>query len=209
AAIHALKSGKVFRYADARNVPVDEIKTPDDFLKLLLEGGCWMDAPVARKAAARFSLLGGDPKVAANLREIAAAGRLGIASEDANRYPLALVPYGWRGAAGTSALPPILTKLYRESGVRDGGACVSLHPDTAHGFGLQEGDTAEIETRCGSCRKQVCVDSAVMPGVIVAAVGPARGELGLNSPEQASILDICGAKDGCTWRVARASVRKV
>ncbi len=209
ASVLALKRGGVFRYADAQRLPVEEFKTADDFWNALLDGACWFDEPAAQKTLARFSLLGGDPKALGNLRETAAAGRLGGSVADCSRYPLALVPFGWRGAAGSNALPPIFTKLYQESGIRDGGACVALHPDTARNLDLKEGDIVEVITSCGARRKRVRVDSAVMPGVMEAAVGPAHGEIGLASPEQNSILDICGVKDAYIWRVTRASVRKV
>jgi len=195
AAIHAARRGEVFHYTDGARTAVSDVKSAEDLWKALEEGGCWIDRRPAPKQEGRVTILG----AAADRVLEAASGRL---PADA-LYPLALVPYGWRGASG-GAVSPIMTKLYQESDVETGGDTVELHPDTAQRYGIADRQVAIVQTRCGSCRRRVRVDDAVMPGVIQAEVGPSAS--GNCRPE--ALLDACGVAGDGTWRLARASLRR-
>jgi anaerobic selenocysteine-containing dehydrogenase len=195
AAIHASRRGEVFHYADGTRTAVRDVKSADDLWKALEEGGCWIDRQPIAHAKLRVTILGG----AGDRVLEAAAGRL---PADA-LFPLALVPYGWRGAAG-GAVSPIMSKLYQESDVRTGGDTIELHPDTAHRYGIADGEVAIVQTRCGSCQRRVRTNDAVMPGVIQAEVGPSAS--GNCRPE--ALLNACGVAGDGTWRLARASLRR-
>ena len=195
ASIHASRRGEVFHYADGARTAVRDVKSADDLWKALEEGGCWIDREPGPRAKVRVTILGG-----AGDRVIeAAAGRLPADAQ----YPLALVPYGWRGAVG-GAVSPIMSKLYQESGVRTGGDTIELHPDTAQRYGIADGEVAIVQTRCGSCQRRVRIDDAVMPGVIQAEVGPSAS--GNCRPE--ALVNACGVAGDGTWRLARASLRR-
>jgi anaerobic selenocysteine-containing dehydrogenase len=195
ASIHASRRGEVFHYADGARTAVRDIKSAEDLWKTLEEGGCWIDRQPGPRAKVRVTILGG----AGDRVLQAAAGRL---PPDA-RFPLALLPYGWSGAA-VGAVSPIMSKLYQESTVRPGGDAIEIHPDTARQCALADGDLAIVETRCGSCTRQVRTDDAVMPGVIQAEVCPSAN--GNCRPE--ALLNACGVAGDGTWRLARASLRR-
>jgi predicted molibdopterin-dependent oxidoreductase YjgC len=97
-----------------------------------------------------------------------------------------------------------MSKLYQESDVRTGGDTIELHPDTAHRYGIADGEVAIVQTRCGSCQRRVRTNDAVMPGVIQAEVGPSAS--GNCRPE--ALLNACGVAGDGTWRLARASLRR-
>jgi anaerobic selenocysteine-containing dehydrogenase len=195
AAIHASRRGEVFHYADGTRTAVRDVKSADDLWKALEEGGCWIDRQPIAHAKLRVTILGG----AGDRVLEAAAGRL---PADA-LFPLALVPYGWRGAAG-GAVSPIMSKLYQESTVRMGGDVIELHPDTARRCGVADGEVAIVETRCGGCTRKVRINDAVMPGVLQAEVGPSANR---NCRPEA-LLNACGVAGDGTWRLARASLRR-
>ena len=195
ASIHAARRGEVFHYADATRTAVRDVKSADDLWKALEEGGCWIDRQPAAHGKVRVAILGD----AADRVLEAAAGRLPADTQ----FPLALLPYGWRGAAG-GAVSPIMSKLYQESDVRPGGDTIEVHPETAQKYGIADGQVAIVQTRCGSCQRRVRTDDAVMPGVIQAEVGPSAS--GNCRPE--ALLSACGVAGDGTWRLARASLRR-
>jgi hypothetical protein len=78
---------------------------------------------------------------------------------------LAAVSFGWRGnGAGLSS--PLITKLYQESGLRPGSLLARIHPVTANTHGLHDRERAAIEVNGTIREKNICIDPAVMPGVI-------------------------------------------
>ena len=110
---------------------------------------------------------------AAALESVAASKGLprlkqsGSVAPGASETPaLAVVSFGWRGSNGAGLSSPLVTKLYQESGLRPGSLLARMHPDTARQFGLANRDRVAMEC-CGSTReKTVCLDSAVLPGVV-------------------------------------------
>jgi len=195
ASLHASHRGEVFHYADATMTALPDVKSADDLWKALEEGGCWIDRQPKPQEKVRFAILG---EASGRVLE-AASGRLPADAQ----FPLALVPYGWRGASG-GAISPIMSKLYQESDVRPGGDTIELHPDTAQKYGVADGQVAIVQTRCGSCQRRVRIDESVMPGVIQAEVGPSAS--GNCRPE--ALLNACGVAGDGTWRLARASLRR-
>lgn len=143
-AIHQAGQGTLVTYADAKSVPVKEVK-PDDFWKALNSGGCWVgEAPAGGPAPA--------------IRTVAASP---VASQ-----PFIVV------AAGTPApalASPLFTKLYQESDLLLAPNCVALHPQDAARCGVAGGARAILETPNGKWSVRVLTDSSVRPGVILAA----------------------------------------
>jgi anaerobic selenocysteine-containing dehydrogenase len=167
-AIHQGGRGQLVTYADAKSTPLKEVKF-DDFWKALNEGGRWEDVPGAPVKA---------PAVVTHTRP--------VAPELESEIPLTVV------VAGPSHGPaaPLLTKIYQESGLRQGSNQAAIHPDTARQCGLPDGARAMLQTRCGKCDVRVLHDPGVMPGVVQLAAGP-------------TVLDVCGGS------MARAKVVRV
>lgn len=138
----------------------------DAFWKSLLEGNRWVDEPCSDPA----------PPVAA----VTATPRVA-------EYPLTLLPFAWRQGMDN----PILSKLYRESGLRDGEGAAVVHPATARAYHLIAGSRAGVTTRCGTCTVQLRVDASVAPGVVEVAAGP-------------EIFDLCDRESD--WRFAQARI---
>ena len=180
AAVYALKRGSVFNPEDGQSTPVKDIAAADEFANKLNAGCCWVDDPSEKPV--RLAA-GKSQTKAPELAPLTAAR-------------LTLLPFGWRVAANGPATTPLLTKLYQESELRESPARVAMNPDTAAAEGLAHGDPVLVETRCGSCRRTLAVDAAVMPGVIEAAVGADDDVIGL-----------C-ADASNTWRLSEAAIRR-
>jgi anaerobic selenocysteine-containing dehydrogenase len=172
-AIHKSGRGKLFTYGDAKSTPVREVK-PGDFWKALNEGGCWLDAADEKAQA---------PKI---VFEGFGAGQ--PAEESIEDLPLVAITCETRAAA--APLSPLMSKLYQESNLRLAANHAALNPATARACGVKEGARAILQTRCGSSRIEVSLDSGVPPGVVKVAAG-------------AGILDLCGGPGG---HPARAKV---
>ena len=143
-AIHAAGRGTLVTYADAKSVPVKDVK-PDDFWKALNQGGCWIgEAPHSGPAPAT-----------------PVSAPLPVASQ-----PLTVV------AAGTptqTLASPLFTKLYQESDLLLAPNSIALHPQDAARCGVAGGARAILETPHGKWQVRVLTDSSVRPGVVLAA----------------------------------------
>ncbi len=208
ASIHKSKRGSVFTSSDKKSIEVKNISSPNDLWKMLAEGGCWMDKAAETTSLPRFSFFGKNPRDAAD-------GKLDMQEqsktiEDAARreYPLVLMPYGWRGASGTSQLSPIMTKVYQESNLRHTSRQALLNPMTAKAYGLSDGKLMLIETKSGSAKIEARFSASVMPGVIHVEVGPDVRAFGAGSTNEEDILSICTIKENSTWRITQANVRR-
>jgi anaerobic selenocysteine-containing dehydrogenase len=116
------------------------------------------------------------------------------------------MPYGWKVAAASEVLPPALSKLYRESGLRPAAPQASLSPATARACGVSHGGAARLVTERGEVIVEVVVDQAVMPGVVHLASGPDLSCLGQGTGACTSPADICVDPECHSWRVARATL---
>jgi len=151
AAIHQAGLGTLVTYADAKSVPVKDVK-PDDFWKALNAGGCWVGQalPPANPQAG-----------AATVRAATVRDRLPRATDD-------LVVIATTSPAA-SLISPLFTKLYQESDLLLAPNCVALHPLDAARCGIAFGTHAILETPNGKWSVRVLTDSSVRPGVILAA----------------------------------------
>jgi anaerobic selenocysteine-containing dehydrogenase len=93
-AIYKTGRGRVTRFEDGKTTPLAEIKSADDFKKVLQAGAIWTDDEVLPLAPAPRRALAALPPTSAG-------------------------SYGWRAVKGL-AVSPILSKLYQESNLRDG-----------------------------------------------------------------------------------------
>lgn len=180
-AIYGGRRGSVTAYADGTTTPLTEMASADDLAKAFEAGARWTDAGTSAKV----------PSLAFATVDAAAIERRAAS----HRFPLALVPFGWRGAAGP--VSPLFSKLYQESRVRSSEGEARLNPATALEYGVTDRGRVVVETSCGSQAMTACLDEGVMPGVIEAAIEPGTG-----------VLEICDVEDWCGWRTAPASMRR-
>jgi hypothetical protein len=186
-AIQGAARGTVFTPAGAK--PIGDFKDADALWAAITAGGVWTgETTAAPERPRRFGV-----------REISNSPAL---AADAG-YPLTLLPYALRGASGTAALPPLLTKVYQESLLRASAHQCRIHPETAAACHIADGDRVGLETRCGSCVLQAWVDASVMPGVIEAPAGP-QGKT-----DEGGAINVCGLDEECKWRVSRARLRRL
>jgi anaerobic selenocysteine-containing dehydrogenase len=207
-AIVASGRGKVFDAKSGKNKNTDAFKASDKLKKVLLNGGCWMDDSPVDEAVA-FRLLGIGDHGATRL-SIMGKGRVAALKGNPKSHPLILMPYGDRGVAGESALPQVMTKLYRESELRQLYLTAHISPETGAKRRLTDGRHAHLVTPLGTLDVTLVHDHAVMPEVVRVAVGPNPLTLGdVDDGKFASILDITKVMGGSVWRLSRASLREV
>jgi len=146
AAIKKGGRGAVFTYPDAKSTRVSDIA---DLWKSMLGGALWLDDPLPAGTAR-----GADLQVC--------AGPPGPALPPNREYPLVLIAASAPPPHGS----PLMSKLYRESGLRRPANAATVHPKTGRDQGLADGDRAIVTSRAATFPVQVVFDPAVMPGVI-------------------------------------------
>jgi len=195
ARIHRGGRGRLVAFADGAVTRTAEVSSPDAFWTVLQAGACWQDERLAAVQEKEFSLLGG---VGGALADRAANANTATRADA--RWPLTLVPRGLRDVTASAAVSPVLTKLYRESGLRRSPAAALVNPETARALALRAGGNAVLETANGAVRLTVATDAGVMPGVVEVSVGPDASALGdREAAGAAGVLDICGGGEGETW----------
>lgn len=202
AAVHAGARGTVFDAARDTQVEVTTLISGDGLAELLQRGGCWTADHGLTLDALTLRPLGADGQLAATWR-VAAAGRLG-ADATGSRVVLAL-----GGAPQGGVLPPVVNKLYRESGLRAGARCVVVNPETARQLGLRDQGRARLQTERGSLAVMVVLDGSVRPGLAHMTAGAQPLDLGDPDDGATDILDLCGASQRPVWRLTRADLQEV
>jgi menaquinone reductase, molybdopterin-binding-like subunit len=157
----------------------------------LLDGGRWTDDP-SSSAPAGCSLL------AVTGGELYARATMPIAGSSPRA--LTLQPRAPRDAASSAVVSPVLTKIYRESGLRHAPGVAVLNPATARAAGLRAGARARLEAAGGSIAVTIATDSAVMPGVVEVAAGPDATAFGDGTAQRPGVLDIVRTGTGGVWR---------
>ena len=145
AAIRRDGRGAVFTYPDAKSTRVRDIP---DLWKIMLSGALWQDDPLPSGA-------GSKP---------AAASQAALLSPlpPTPEYPLILIAAGTPPPHGS----PLMSKLYRESGLRRPATSATMNPKTGRDHGLADACRAIVTSPAATIPVQVIFDPAVMPGVI-------------------------------------------
>ena len=138
--------GTVFTYPDAKSTRVSDIASAGDLWKAMLSGAVWLDDS------------GAGPRPAAASQ----AARLPPVPAPTPEYPLILIAADSPPPHGS----PLMSKLYRESGLRRSTNAATVHPETGRDHGLADGCRAIVKSPAGAFTVQVIFDPAVMPGVI-------------------------------------------
>jgi anaerobic selenocysteine-containing dehydrogenase len=162
AALKKDSRGTLFTYKDAKSVPVSDFASANELWEAFLGGAVWSDDPLPQSPR---------PQSPAGFRGPAAetGDRLTLSPE----YPLALIAADSPPAHAS----PLMSKLYRESGLRRPADAAALHPETGRAQGLDAGCRALVNSPSGAFTVQAVFDPAVMPGVIEmagSAVSPAN-----------------------------------
>lgn len=198
AEIHRQQRGEVFE-AGAGATRLASVESPDRLMDILSNGGCWVDDPADDYLPRQYSFLGGSGD---NFRSIlAAAGR------DCGNSGMVLVPHGRRGAESGGQLHPGMTKLYRESRLREPANIATVNPSSGKRMNLSDGCKAAIATESGKAEVKVRFDAAVPAGIVKVSVGPAAdGFHRAEGHSERSILEICKIESDSTWRITEAKI---
>ncbi|MGA7613679.1 MAG: molybdopterin dinucleotide binding domain-containing protein, partial [Thermoanaerobaculia bacterium] len=187
--------GRVSSPFDGSETAVRDLGS-DVMFDALVAGARWRGEKGALPAPP--SLLGGEGPA---LRAILADEQIESMREP--QFDLTVVPRASRDVASTAVVSPLMTKLYRESGLRRIPGTAAIHPATAKNLGMRSGRMARIETASGSARVRILIDRAVLPGVVELEVAPDAPALGDGPARGTSLLDLC--VDGSLgWRRAAA-----
>ncbi|MEO8168901.1 MAG: molybdopterin dinucleotide binding domain-containing protein, partial [bacterium] len=198
--IHDSKRGTIFSSVDGTTSNLSDIKSADE-LWTALTNGVWIDNPAKQIPQAKFSLLGNIPP---SSFEMLAQSKSNLSDA------LVLMPFGWRGATSTGLMSPIMSKLFQESDMRSLAGHAFVNPKTAASQGLEDGDTAELQTQNGTTNVFVKTDAKIMPGVIHAAVGPSPNKSETQDHFNGEgVLALCTVQDNGTWRLTEATLKNV
>lgn len=206
AALAAAGQGQVFepkkgKARSARGLSARELG------RLFREGACWVDGGGSRGGPP--SLRKAPPAGRGPGFETAAGGRPTAADNEQAALPLILMIHGQQGLSGPAVVPPVLTKLCRESHLLPDPGRARLNPATARSHGLGHELPADLSTSHGRLRVTVVHDENVMPGVVRLAAGPDTDGLGEPGPTAADVLSAGGAGSNAVWRLGRAALQEV
>lgn len=200
------RGGRLFEARGGTTKAVSAFSTPGSLLKALRRGGCWIDQDAALLTPRPASRP--DEILARELDRLEPGRQPAIRTDD--RFPWTLVVEAATNVAVSAALPPVLTKLYRESNLLAGAGVARVNPDSARRAGLPDGAAVRLRTPRGETTLRTVHDGSVMPDVVVVAPGPTAADLGDPAgPPSEDILELCDAFAIPVWRVGRASLRRV
>jgi menaquinone reductase, molybdopterin-binding-like subunit len=206
ASLYQYGRGEVFSYPKRSSAPVRAFSDAAALWKAMSEGCIWSESATKAPADFQFRLLGRDPGGYARLAAMD-KGRLPAPGSQADSFPLVLMPFGWQASSATGQVSPVMGKLFGESNLRPPEGEVRVHPATAAQYGLRNGGPVVVETASAVWRGKALLMNSVMPGVVLAPVGP--DPIGLGRPGGSpNILSLCQVDGDSCWRVTRARIRE-
>jgi menaquinone reductase, molybdopterin-binding-like subunit len=97
------------------------------------------------------------------------------AAEQADHYPLLLLPYERINmSSGSTPNPPYLQKTLFDDQLRKEAAFADMNPQTARLYGIRQGDAVLVESKQGRLPVRVNLTEGAMPGVLFLALGLGR-----------------------------------
>ena len=188
-AIHANGEGSITAN-DGSTKSIKDLGSPDEMWDALVAGGRW------EGKRSRTRIESGRGVQSASFDKPAEAGQ---------HNALMLVVRVPRDVNASGAVSPVMTKLYRESDLRQPAGTAVINPATARQIGLAAGRTARLETAGGACRVAIATDHAVMPGVIEVTSAPEAIALGdVKAENNRNVLDIVKPDAAGCWRTVAA-----
>jgi hypothetical protein len=221
--VYAAGRGQVYRARDSARIAMTDVSSPEELREMLTDGGCWVDAACDAPSHSTVRLLGAGADGYDRLARAGAGPGLAVEAAGASGMgggqKLLLMPFAWKGASGADALPPLLSKLCRESGLRPAAGQAWMNPTTAREAGLRDREPAVLESAGHRARVMVRCDAAVLLGMVHVAVGPCdlsfgdcrgdkQGTRGDRAHEDEAVLALCPPDEDCTWRLAKATARR-
>ncbi len=205
-ALYVSGTGSVYTPSDKKTIPLKELGSAEAFWGALAEGGCWIGDTANLSGPSRFTFFQRSGITPQQINALANGGGLSVLPQ-APDSPLALMPFGWRGTAGSAQVSPLMSKLYQESGLRMLSNHALINPETGKARGIRENEPATVEIRGGLFQVFVRYDASVMPDVLHVAVGPDGATINSgNTGDASDLLSMCLAEDGRSWRVTAARV---
>ena len=194
AAIHAAGRGRLLARAEG-GYTEQTAADANALWEALVAGGCWTDEGHGVTPL----------EIRAPLPSLASLERW--SQPEGAEKNLSLVAFAARGAAGTTPVSPLLTKLYQESDLRVSARTAAVSREEAERRGLADGQPIRIESPAGIVHAELRIHPALPPGRIALAAGPEPGALHPGTSTRvggAQPLAVAGA-DG-TWRETRVRV---
>ncbi len=201
--------GTVFDAPTGKTVKLASISSTERVMESLSNGGCWTSTQSTSHDFHKVSLLGGDHHGFERL--------MNSANRNYENSEIVLLPY----ATSLGQPHQLMTKLYRESALREPANLASINPETGKRMNLIDGNEAVVKTESGVSKVKIKFDKAIMPGVIQVAVGPAADRNDPAGTHDDNILEICPVNDDSnvgmaqgahkiendsTWRITRAEI---
>jgi menaquinone reductase, molybdopterin-binding-like subunit len=194
ARIHAAGQGSVVGPSGDGLRALADLTSAEELWEALLAGSRWESERSGQPATPR-ALLGGIP-----------ADRWAAATQT-SAEGLKVLFRAPRDVSASSAVSPLFTKLYQESGLRRAVGTGAINPATARALGLKRGSQLKLAAKAGSVVLTVATDEAVMPGVVVIHTGPTAAALGMRGkPQSHGFLDVFSADEDGAWRSMNVSV---
>ncbi len=207
--IYKKNRGWVYTPQNGRLIESAGILTERQFWSNLNNGGYWIDEPDNDREITAMTLFGsfvGQNKLRDALRK-----REHPSKSRKTKYPVTLVPFGWRGVVDSGPVTPLITKLYQETEFREGTNRALIHPDTARSYRLRDGFPAKITAESGELTVQIEFNDSVMPDVVHVALGPDQDSItGVNEVRiENNVLSICTLNENGNWRVTLIQIQTV
>lgn len=218
-AIYAAGRGTVFMPAgdgdQGKTTDLTAVGSADELWKTLKRGGCWSDSSEPAPITSPVRLLGAGRDGFERIRDAGQGRLVGMHGHEVE-YPLILTLYGEAGTGcGSIPLPMALSKLFRESDLRDMADQARVNPETGHAHGFLDEQRAVIESSRGQSVVTLLFDRTVMPGVVQVPAGPDVHSFGPLSGRSADgIISLCDLHPGSgnatpTWRLTRVRLKEV
>jgi len=162
--------GTVVRFNDGATTGMKEFGSTETLFDSLLGGAALITRP--RELSTRevkFALRGRTLEADSNLRKTVITTSPG---KDSGKEALVAISSPEEAWLENIPMPPALSKIYQESGLRTMSCRARIHPETADAHHLREGESRTITGVRGNRITVVHIDSTVMPGLVVLSYGP-------------------------------------
>ncbi len=198
--VYSVKRGHLHEPSGEGTRAVTSLSDAGQLVQALENGEIWIDDPCPQVPPAHCMMM------AVPSRESLSAL---IRMETRKEGTLVLVPNGLCAALGSGSVAPILSKIFQESDLRKTREYVGLNPATASESGL--GDGAHVRLTAGKAMREARVycDSSLMPGIALAAVGPAANATDTPAcPLTDGLMGLAFVRDDGTWRSTEVTITK-
>ena len=209
AEIYREKRGWIYTPHNGRLIETADVFTGQQFWSHLNNGGYWIDEPLEQADNYAVSLFGISNDRGSFEKALKQIDKSGLSEN--STYPLALVPFGWRGVVDSGPVTPLITKLYQESEFRKGTNRALMHSETGGLYRLRNNSRAKIVTESGELEVRIEFDDSIMPGVVHVALGPDQDSItGVKEVRiKENVLSVCRLKESGTWRTTPARIGTV